>query len=277
MILSFLIFVAGALLFGLALSFFNYGFFAPPRFVGLANFQQLLHDPRLWPIFRTTLYYVVGMVGLDLVWSLVLALALNSVMPNILKLIFRHRLLLSRAHFDGRDCHRLALSVQRRYGCDQLAAGDRVRPAAHPWLISSTYVIPAVIVSGVWNGVGFNMVLFIAALRAVPSQLYEAAEIDGAGRWASFRNITLPMITPTIFFILVKGFIGVFQLFDQPYMLTSGGPGDASRSIVMYIYEIGFKTLNLGYASAVALLLFAVVLFLTLIQFAVQRGWVFYR
>ncbi|MBV7328255.1 sugar ABC transporter permease [Chloroflexi bacterium TSY] len=129
----------------------------------------------------------------------------------------------------------------------------------------------------VWNGVGFNMILILAGLQTIAQELYEAAAIDGAGRLASFRRITLPMLSPVLFFILVKGAIGVFQLFDQPFVLTQGGPGDASRSILMYIYELAFKTLRLGYASSISLVLFGLILLLTLFQFAMSRRWVFYR
>jgi multiple sugar transport system permease protein len=138
-------------------------------------------------------------------------------------------------------------------------------------------VRPSIVLATVWNGVGFNMILLLAGLHAIPQTLYEAARIDGAGRVASFRYISLPLLTPTLFFIMVKGFIGVLQLFDQPYMLTGGGPGDASRTIVMYIYETGFRHLRLGFASAIALGLFLVIVIITVVQFAVSRRWVFYR
>ncbi len=274
--IGFLVFTLGALIAGLGLSLFDFSFFSPPQFVGLGNFRQLVADERLGRVFTNTVLYVVGMVALDLVWALGLALVLNSFMPKFLKLAYRT------IFFFPVLTAGAVIAIVWRYlfnadmGVINWFLVQFGLPRV-PWLVSSQYVIPAVIFSTVWNGVGFNMVLLTAALHSVPRELYEAAEIDGAGRVASFRRITLPMITPTIFFILVKGFIGVFQLFDQPYMLAAGGPGDASRSIVMYIYEIGFKSMRLGYASTVALLLFVVVIGITLIQFVMQRRWVFYR
>ena len=271
---GFLIFSLGALVAGLGLSVFEYSFFAPPRFTGLENFCLLAADDRVLRIFGNTVQYVVGMVVLDLVWAMAMALALNSHIPNFCKLIFRT------VFFFPVLTSGAVIAIVWRYlfnadlGIINWFLGHFGVPKI-PWLMSSKWAIPAVILSTVWNGVGFNMVLLLAGLHSIPSSLYEAAEIDGAGRLASFRHITLPLLTPTIFFILVKGMIGVFQLFDQPYMINSGGPGDASRTIVMYIYELGFKSMRLGYASALALGLFIVIVAVTIVQFVVQRRWVF--
>ena len=273
---NFLVFSIGALIYGLALGLFDYSFFSPPVFIGLQNYQNVFIDPRVLVTFKNTVWYVLGMVLLDLVWALSLALAMNSYMPNILKLVFRT------VFFFPVLTSGAVIAIVWRYlfntdmGIVNWFLVELGLPRI-PWLISAQYAIPAVIFSTVWNGVGFNMVLFIAALKNVPQELYEAAQIDGAGRWASFKNLTLPLITPTIFFVMVKGLIGVFQLFDSAYMLTSGGPGDSSRTLVMYIYEVGFKQLKLGYASAIALLLFLCILVITLLQFFLQRRWVFYR
>jgi multiple sugar transport system permease protein len=146
-----------------------------------------------------------------------------------------------------------------------------------PWLTSSRAVIPSIILLGVWKNVGFNFILFVAGLQNIPRHLYEAASIDGAGRMAAFRYVTLPSLTPVLFFTVVWGLINAFQVFDSPYILTSGGPGDSSRTVVMYIYETGFRFFQMGYASSVALSLFAVVVILTAIQFRLGRVWVFYQ
>jgi multiple sugar transport system permease protein len=146
-----------------------------------------------------------------------------------------------------------------------------------PWLTSSRSAIPSIILLGVWKNVGFNFILFVAGLQNIPRHLYEAASIDGAGRLATFRYVTLPSLTPVLFFTVVWGLINAFQVFDSPYILTSGGPGDSSRTVVMYIYETGFRFFQMGYASSVALSLFAVVVVLTAIQFRLSRVWVFYQ
>jgi multiple sugar transport system permease protein len=275
-LIGFLVFTAGPLLAGLGLSFFTFDFFAPPKFAGLDNFRLMLDDRRLWPIFGNTVRYVVIMVLLDLVWALGLALSLNSYMPAVLKVVFRS------VFFFPILTSGAVTAIVWRY----LFNRDRgiinyflslfgVPPI--PWLASSNWVIPSVSLMSVWNGVGFNTILLLAGLQSIPKELFEAAEIDGANRWAAFRYVTLPLLTPTIFFILVKGLIAVFQLFSEPYSMTGGGPGDASRTIVMYIYEVGFRSLRLGYASSIALVLFAVILTFTIVQFVISRRWVFYR
>lgn len=275
-LLGFLVFTLGPLLAGLGLSFFRYNFFGTPAYVGLENFQTLAGDQRLAQVLANTVKYVVIMVFIDLVWAMSLALALNSFIPRLLKTIFR-----SVFFFPVLASSAVTAIVWRylfnfdrgivNYFLTQIGL-ERV-----PWLVSSDWVIFSVSFMSIWNGVGFNTILLLAGLQNVPKVLYEAAEIDGAGRWQLFRHITLPMLTPIIFFILVKGLIAVFQFFSEPYVLTGGGPGDASRTIVMYIYEIGFKAHRLGYASSIALVLFVLIVIVTVLQFALSRRWVFYR
>lgn len=273
---GFLIFVLGPILGGLGLSFYQFDFFSTPRFVGLDNFRQMLTDQRIAQIFRNTLVYVVGTVIFDLVWAMALALAIHSAIPHLCKLVFRavffFPILTAGAV--------VAIVWQYLFNMDLGVVNyylGQIGIPKIPWLVSSQWSIPAVIFMIVWNGVGFNMILLLAGLQGIPQELYEAAAIDGAGPVAGFRYITLPLLSPIIFFILVKGVIGVLQLFDQPFVLTSGGPGDSSRTVLMYIYEIGFKTLRLGYASAVGLILFALILVVTVIQFVGGRRWVFYN
>jgi len=274
--ISFFVFVLGALIYGLGLSLYRYAFFAPPQFVGLDNFRTLLQDQRVVNIFGNTVYYSIAMVAFDLVWATAVALALNSYMPNFLKILYRM------IFFFPVLTSGAVIAIVWRYlfnadlGIINWFLG-RFGVAKIPWLMSSKWVRPAVVLFTVWNGVGFNMVLILAGLRSIPKTLYEAADIDGAGRVATFRHITIPLLTPTLFFIIVKGFIGVFQLFDQPFMIARGGPGDASRSIVMYIYELGFQAMRLGSASSVALVLFLIILLITLLQFWGGKHWVFYR
>lgn len=135
--------------------------------------------------------------------------------------------------------------------------------------------MPALIITSVWKGLGFNMVIFLAALQDVPEDLYEAAKIDGANSWQLFRHITLPLITPAIFFVLVMGIIGSFQAFDQVYIMTNGGPAKATTVIVFYIWQNAFKFFKMGYASAVAYVLFLLILGVTLFQWYIRRRWVF--
>jgi multiple sugar transport system permease protein len=275
--LGFLVFSLLALIAGMGLSFFTYDFARAPEWAGLTNFRYLFgEDPRIATIMWNTVYYVFGIVLLDMVWAMALAVGLHSRITYGFKLLFRT------VYFFPVLVSGAVVAIVWRYlfnmdlGIVNWALGLLDIPKI-PWLVSSQWVRPAVIFSTVWNGVGFNTILFLAGLQSIPAELYEAAEIDGAGRLASFRHISLPLLTPTIFFVLVRGLIGAFQLFDQPYMINSGGPGDSSRSLVMYIYEIGFRSYRLGYASAIALALFIVIVVLTVLQFRVGNRWVFYR
>ena len=275
-VVGFLVFVIGPIVGGLALGFMRYDLLTPPSFVGSENFVKMIEDQRILQIFGNTIYYVVDMIALDLVWALILAVALNSFIPRFFKVFFRavffFPILVSGAVISivWLYLFNMDLGIINWY---LVKLGlDRV-----PWLISSDWVRNSVIIMTVWNGVGFNMLLLLAGLQNIPVELYEAGRIDGAGRWASFGRITLPMLTPVIFFILVKGAIGVFQLFDSPFVLTKGGPGDASRTVLMYIWEKGFQVLDFGYAAAIGLVLFLAILAVTAVQFATSDRWVFYR
>ncbi len=146
-----------------------------------------------------------------------------------------------------------------------------------PWLSSSQWALRSVILYDVWKSIGFLMVLYLAGLQGIPESLYEAARIDGANRLQLMRHVTLPLITPTAFFAIVISLIGAAQVFDNAWVLTGGGPGDASRLIVLYIYEAGFRRFEMGYASALSMTLFGLLILLTLAQFAFSRRWVHYE
>ncbi len=275
-VLGFLLFVLGPILGGLAVGFMEYDLLTRPGWAGLDNFRKLGDDARVLQIFGNTVYYVVGMILLDLVWAMLLAVALHSVIPPLFKVLFRavffFPILVSGAVISIVWLYLFNMDL----GIVNYFLGEMGIPRI-PWLISSHWVKNSVIIMTVWNGVGFNMLLLLAGLQGIPPELYEAGTMDGAGRWASFRKITVPMLSPVIFFILVKGAIGVFQLFDSPFVLTRGGPGDASRTMLMYIYERGFQVLDFGYAAALGLMLFLAILLVTLIQFRTSDRWVFYQ
>jgi multiple sugar transport system permease protein len=146
-----------------------------------------------------------------------------------------------------------------------------------PWLTDPSWALPSFVIMSLW-GAGGGMIIYLAGLQSVPTQLYEAAEIDGAGAWKKFRHITLPMISPTIFFNLVMGIIGSFQVFTASYIMTpGGGPGYSTLFYVLYLYQKAFKYLQMGYASALAWILFGIVLILTLIVFKTSGKWVYYE
>jgi multiple sugar transport system permease protein len=140
------------------------------------------------------------------------------------------------------------------------------------WLGDTDWAMPAIILMAVWKNFGFNMVVFIAGLQSIPRRLYEAAEIDGADGWAQFRYITLPMLAPTFLFVTVITLIGSFQLFAEPYVMTQGGPADSTLSVALLMFQEGFRWWNLGYAAAVAFVLFLIILAGTLLQARLRRG-----
>jgi multiple sugar transport system permease protein len=145
------------------------------------------------------------------------------------------------------------------------------------WLTDTKMAMPAIILMNVWKGLGYNMILFLAGLQGVPPELREAARIDGANRWQEFANVTLPMLSPTTFFVLVMSVITSFQVFDQTWVLTKGGPQEATTTLVYYVYQTGFQQLRMGYASAIAYALFFLTLIVVMIQWVTQKRWVFYQ
>lgn len=274
--LGFLAFVAGPLLVAIGLSLYDYDILSPPRFAGLTNFEKALNDSRLLIVYRNTLTYVVAWALIDVVLALTLAVAINRPMHAVLRYVLRtgyfFPVLTSTAS--------VALIWSFLYDTDLGVINyyvSQIGLPKVPWLTSSAWAIWSIVVLQVWKAVGFNFVLFVAGLQNIPRHLYEAAAIDGAGSWASFRYITFPMLSGTMFFAVVISLINGFQIFDAAFIMTQGGPGDASRTVVMYIYENGFRFFQMGYASTVALSLFLVILLLTIVQFRISRSWVFYQ
>ncbi len=275
-IVGFLLFVLGPAAAAIGLTFFSYDVLTPPRFSGWANYRQLLRDPRLPLIYWNTMVYVFWYVVLTTAVGLALAVAANRAMHVLWRYLIRTSyffpVLTSLAS--------VSLVWQYLYNTDFGILNyylGLLGVTQIPWLTSSRWAIVSIILLGVWKNLGFNFILLVAGLQNIPRHLYEAAEIDGAGRWASFRFITLPSLSPVMFFVIVWGLINGFQVFDSPFILTTGGPGDASRTVVMYIYESGFRFFQMGYASTVALSLFLIVVLLTLVQFRLSRIWVFYQ
>lgn len=273
---GFLVFVAGPLLAAIALSFFDYDILSPPRFAGLSNFAQALGDSRLLTVYRNTIVYVVAWTALDLMLALLLAAGINRAMHAAFRYLFRTAYFFPVMTSTASVALIWSFLYHTDLGIINYYLSGLGLPKV-PWLTSSQWAIWSIVLLQLWKSVGFNMVLLLAGLQNIPRHLYEAAAIDGAGGWAIFWRITLPMLSPTLFFAMVITVINGFQVFDAAFIMTQGGPGDASRTVVMYIYENGFRFFKMGYASTVALSLFLVILVLTIIQFRVGRAWVFYR
>lgn len=274
--LGFLVFTAFPVLASLFISLFDWPVLGNIRFLGLGNYRRLLfEDPIFWKVFFNTVYYSFGYVALNVVVAMLLALWLTS------KAAF-FRKFYRAIFFVPVVTPLVATSLIWRwlyhpdFGLINLALGFfGVEPIR--WLASTEWAMPAIILMSVWQGFGYNMVIFIAGLEGIPKHLIEAATIDGARPWKLFWRITLPMLSPSLFFATVMTIIGSFQVFDQTLILTGGGPVNATNTMVLYLYQTGFSFYKMGYASAIAWMLFAVIFLLTMLQMRLQKDWVHYE
>lgn len=280
-LILFTIFVAVPVGASLFFSFTKYNVIQSPKWVGLNNYRNLiLYDPRFWKAVRNTVVYVVGVVPFSISLSLLLAVAIDQKirLKNLYKTLF----------FMPAVTSVVALSVVWKW----LFAGEKYGLINHfllklglqpiDWLLSPTWTLPAIMIMSIWAGLGYNMILFLAGLQAIPNSLYEAADADGAGAMSKFWHITLPLLRPTMTYAVIMSTIASFQVFEQVYIMagsTSAGVGgvlDCALTIVAYLYDSGFQRFMMGYASAIAYLLFAAVFFMTLLNIKVIKSRVEY-
>jgi len=274
--IGFLFLVLGPVLASLYLSFTKYSPLAPPSFIGLQNYITAFTGDKL---FRTSLgntfYYVLFSVPLTIVISLLLALLLDQGLRGTR--LFRTFFFLPSITPTVAAVLLWKWIFQPDFGI--LNYGLWLIGIKGPaWLSSPEWVKPSLIAIGLWSSAGGSqMVIFLAGLQGVPTDLYEVAAIDGANKWDRFWHVTLPLLTPSIFFNLVLGIIAAFRTFTAAYIATQGGPAYASLFFVLYLFFNAFKFMNMGYASAMAWVLFVLVLTLTAIQLRVSRRWVYYE
>lgn len=238
-------------------------------FTGVDNYAKLLGDAKFWKALGNTFYFVVVGVPLTLGLGLVIASAVS-------RGITRFRTAYRVGYYLPVITSIVAIAVIWRFllNPDIGLINVLLRSVGingPDWLANKTLAMPSIIAMAVWRNLGFAMVVFIAGLQAIPAVLYEAASIDGAGRWQSFRYVTLPMLRPTILFMLVITTIGYLQLFEEPFVMTAGGPLDATLSVTMYMYQQGFTFFHQGYASAIAYVLFVIVAVIAFLQFRFLR------
>lgn len=237
-------------------------------FTGLANFRELFGDSRFWNAFRNTLYYTVGAVPLTTCLSLAVALGLNERLrgSTLLRSVYFLPALSSLAV--------MGLVWQYLLNPDIGTISYWLHELGLPrtdFLQSTTLALPSVTLVGVWKNLGFDVVLFLAGLQGIPEMYYDAAKIDGATRRQRFWHVTLPSLRPTMLFVVVTSVIGSFQVFDQVYVMTRGGPLFHTETLVTYMYHEGFEVFHLGYASAIAVVLFIFVLLMSAFQLKVFR------
>ena len=279
--IGFLIFVVVPVVAALGLSFVNWNLLSPPAFVGLANYDQVLtQDSVFRKVFGNTLYFTVTIVPLQLMLGLALAVALNQALRGLTfyRVIYFMPVVT--------NIVAAALVFQWMFNRDfgiisaplwSLAEATGLPLAPPDWLNNPRWAKPAVVMLTLWKNVGFTMVIYLAGLQAIPAHLYEAAEVDGAGAWQRFRHITVPLVSPTTFFLLVIQMIGAFQLFSEAYVMTRGGPAQATLTIAYYIYQNAFEFGRMGKASAIAWVLFVIIFLFTFLQNRFQRHWVHYE
>jgi multiple sugar transport system permease protein len=272
-LLGFLIFSAGPIAVSLVLMFVRWEVLTPPTWAGLENFDRLIHDPLVLTTLWNTLFYTVLAVPLHLAAALAAALLLNVGVRGTN--VYRVLIYLPSQMPAVASAILWFFIFSPTYGLANAVLGWFGVPAQQ-WLYDVNLVKPSLVIMAVWS-LGGAMIIFLAGLQSIPDVLYEAARIDGAGVWRLFRHITMPLLSPTIFFNLIIGMIGSFQVFTNVLIMTDGGPGSSSLMYVLYIYRNAFQNFRMGYASTLAWVLFLIVLVLTVIQFRVSRSWVYYE
>jgi len=272
-LIGFVLFGGGPIIASALISFTDWSLLNSPRWIGLANYQQMFQDPLFYTSLKNTLYFGVGSVLLGVVTSFLLALLLNQkvrgmaffrtvfYLPSVVSGIATALLWVNIFHPD----FGLINYVLSWFGIQDPG-----------WLTSEQWVIPALIIMSAW-GAGGTMIIYLAGLQGIPAYLYEAAAIDGATWWSKFWHVTVPMMSPVIFFNVLTGFIASLQAFVLILVMTNGGPANGSMVYGLYIYREAFQYFNMGYASALAWVLFIIIIIFTFVQLRLAQRWVHYE
>ncbi|WP_375164420.1 carbohydrate ABC transporter permease [Arthrobacter sp.] len=270
------IFTIVPILASVLLAFFRWDIISAPEFVGFSNFADIVSDPTVRVSFLNTIVFVIVAVTLQLGIAMVLAVAIQGRMPNWLRVFFRSAfffpLILSAASVSIF----MGYLFNEQFGVVNWMLSVVGVPAV-PWLTTSGGAAAVVVLVYVWQNFGFSFLLFVGGLASIPKELHEASALDGATGWRQFVNVTLPLLSPTVLVASVMAIISALQVFDQPYVLTRGGPGDSTRTAVMVIFESAFQQLEFGRASAIGLVLMMLIMAITALQFRLSRRFVFYQ
>lgn len=267
------LFVLGPMIAAAWVSLNQWNLLSPMKFVGIDNYVRLLQDPQTGAVFLHTVYYIAGYLPLVYVGGLALALALNTALKG--------RSLLRGVYFLPVITSWIVVALVWRW---LLSPSNGVVNTVLAWVgihgpgwwTDPAWSMPSIILASAWKDLGFVMVILLAGLQAIPTDLYDAAKVDGAGRWQRLFAVTLPLLSPSTFFVIVISLINGFQVFDQIYAMTGGGPNGSSEVVVEQIYDFTFRYGRAGDASALSWMLFAVILAVTLIQIRGQKRWVTY-
>lgn len=264
----FTVFVFVPILFAFYISLNEWSLIGTPQFVGLGNYVEMLGDGQFWRALYNTLVYTIGTVPGSIALGLLVAIGLNRKMPGLalLRSLFFVPVIISLVA--------VALIASwmfnDNYGVIN-AALEAVGFEGVPWLSSPVWAMPSLIITTLWIRIGFCMVIYLAALQSIPVELYQAAQVDGATGWRQFRHITWPLLGPTTFLLLILNVIYSLHVFDLIYVMTGGGPGSSTSVLVQYIYQMAFQESQMGYASAVGVVLYLMLLVFTVFQWRMTR------
>ncbi|WP_233522042.1 carbohydrate ABC transporter permease [Streptomyces triticagri] len=276
-VLLFLVFVLGPFVAAIGLSFFAWDMLTPARFTGVDNFTRMFADPLLYKALANTFVFALASVVTHLVGGLLLALAVNRAMSRALSYFVRTALFFPFVISWAAVALLWKYVLDPTFGIVTHYAGE-LGISTPDWFTDPAWALPAIIGIDFWHTIGFTFVIMLAGLQTVPKELVEAARCDGANGRQILWHVTIPLMSPTIFFAAVITFIGAFQIFDPVQIITpQGGPDDSTLTVVMYLYQKGFESFQVGYASAVSLLVFVVMMAVTLLQFRGSRKWVHHQ
>ena len=245
------------------------------------------HDPTFWLALRNTLLYAVGMLLLAVVPAFLVAWLLNSKLRGMpfFRALFYIPVVASIVGIalvwfwiykqQSGVLNLVITNIIQVLNWILSPLGVTISDPNIPWLVDSRYALPSLFVMTAWATIGYDMVIFLAALQGISREVFEAALVDGSSRWHTLRTIVVPLLSPTIFFVLVTNTISVLQIFSEPYIMTQGGPANSTLTIVLYLYRIGFQRFRMGYAASLAWIVFAIVFIITQIQFRLARRWVY--
>jgi len=272
----FLAFLGLPMIATLVLSTFDWNMFTPPEFVGFDNYARLMSQPDIAQAFVNTVVFTIAAVILHLVGAIVLAVAVRAILSKVAQYFVRTTLFFPMLISGAAASMIWLYMVDPNYGfinyyLERLGAQDLPN-----WLIEPSTALSVLIVFDLWKTLGFTFVVVLAGLQSIPQHLYEAAKLDGAGRFQQFLNVTIPMLSPTLLFASILSMSGAFQIFEPMYIMTKGGPGDSTLSLVQAIYYTAFRDFEIGLGSTISVVVAAVIAVITIAQFVLSRKWVHY-
>jgi multiple sugar transport system permease protein len=273
-LIGLILFSFGAVIMTLLISFTKWDIFSSPLWVGIDNYVKIFKSEIFWQVFQNTFYYVIINVPLNVILPLLVAILINRKLKGML--FFRT------VYFLPVVSSMVAVSLiwswlyKPEYGLLNYMLNNLFGIKGIEWLENENMAMISIAIVTLWKNLGYNMVIFLAGLQNIPTQLYESAEIDGANAVHRFFKITLPMLSPTTFFVLIITLIGSFQVFEQTFILTKGGPANSTLTLSYYIYQNAFQYFRMGHSAAMSYILFIIIFLITMVQFNYQKKWVHY-